>query len=267
MEQNICRFIPFHKDSLSVHTINFVYETKTQSYKKLSSESVYKMYYVCSGKGYIHTPGKITPLSEGDLFFTFPSYSFSIESVENFTYMYISFVGLRGNMIMESLNINNGNFIFHDSEEVYDFWKKGILISSGMTDLISESVLLYTFSFLGDRIIKKDNKKQSHSVDLIKKYIDEHFTDTDFSLENISRELSYNKKYISHVFKKHFGTGITEYVNTVRIQNACTMIEQGFTSVCDIADRSGYSDSQYFSKMFKTKMGFTPTEYIKERQK
>lgn len=267
MEQNICHFIPFHKNIHSIHTINFVLETKPQQYERLKSESVYKMYYVCGGKGLIHTLGKITPLSQGDLFFTFPADSFAIESIENFTYMYISFVGLRGNMIMESLNINSNHFLFHQADEVQDFWKKGILASSKVMELISESVLLYTFSFLGNRLLHDHNKaKQHHSVELIKKYIDDHFTEHNFSLSNMSRELSYNKKYVSYIFKKHIGASIIEYLNTIRIQNACTMIEQGFTSVNDIADRCGYSDAQYFSKIFKAKMGIAPTQYIKKTQ-
>lgn len=267
MEQNICHFIPFHKDTHSIHTIHFVFETKPQPYDRLKSESVYKMYYVCSGQGYIHTPGKITPLAQGDIFFTFPAASFAIESKENFTYMYISFVGLRGNMIMESLHINSNNFLFHQADEVQNFWEKGILADSKMTELISESVLLYTFSFLGNRLLSdNDRPKQQHSVDLIKKYLDDHFTDHDLSLEHMSRELSYNKKYISHVFKKHLGIGVIEYLHTVRIQNACTMIEQGFTSVTDIADRCGFADAQYFSKIFKTKMGVLPTQHIKNLQ-
>ena len=42
---------------------------------KKHAESVYKMYYICSGKGLIHSLGKTTPLSQGDLFFTFPANS------------------------------------------------------------------------------------------------------------------------------------------------------------------------------------------------
>ena len=267
MESVICHFIPFHKDTLSIHTINFVYETNPQIYERLKSESVYKMYYVCGGQGCIYTPGRITPLSAGDVFFTFPASPFALESKEDFTYMYISFVGLRANMIMERLNISGHNFIFHDADEVHAFWKKGIKTNPQVMDLISESVLLYTFSFLGDRILEKNNRsKQNHNVQLIKKYIDDHFTDHNFSLQSISNELSYNKKYTSFVFKKHFGLGIVEYLNTIRIQNACTMIEQGFTSVNDIADRCGYSDPQYFSKIFKSKMDLTPSQYIKAIQ-
>ena len=93
--------------------------------------------------------------------------------------------------------------------------------------------------------------------------MDDHFSDSGFSLDAISRELSYNKKYISTLFKKHIGIGITEYVNTVRIQNACTMIEQGFISVGDIAEKCGFADVHYFSKIFKAKMGMVPSQYIK----
>ena len=115
MQENICRFIPFHKDLHSIHTVNFVLETTVKTDTRLKSESVYKVYYVCSGNGIIHTPGKKTSLTKGDIFFTFPAYQFAIESKENFSYMYISFVGLRTNMIFENLKISNTNFIFHDA--------------------------------------------------------------------------------------------------------------------------------------------------------
>ena len=267
MEQNICHFIPFQKDVQAIHTINFVLETKPQQYNRLKIESVYKMYFVRSGQGYLHTEGKITPLQKGDIFFTFPASSFAIESVENFSYMYISFVGLRGNMIFENLNISSSNFIFHNADEVYDVWQKGLLANVNIIDLMSESVLLYTFSYLGNRLLhSKKEVKQYHSFDLIKKYVDEHFSEHHFSLEDICEDLSYNKKYISSLFKKHMGTGIINYLNTIRIQNACTMMEQGFTSIIDIADRCGYSDSQYFSKVFKSKMGITPTQHIDNLQ-
>ena len=267
MEQNICHFVPFHKDIHSIHTINFVLETMPQQYERLKLESVYKMYYVCSGQGAIHTPGQTIPLTQGDIFFTFPAFPFAIESKQDFAYMYISFVGLRGNMILESLAISNTNFVFHNAEEVSDFWEKGLAIDPKVIDLMSESVLLYTFSFLGNKLLTENNKPhQYHGVNLIKKYIDDHFTEHNFSLDTMSRELSYNKKYVSYIFKKQFGIGIIDYLNTIRIQNACTMIEQGFTSINDIADRCGYSDAQYFSKIFKAKMGAAPTQHIKQTQ-
>lgn len=264
MDNNICRFVPLQNNDNSIHTINFVLETEKQIYNKLKSDSVYKMYYVRSGCGLVHTCGKSVGVEKGNVFFTFPGHPFAIESVRNFSYMYISYVGLRANEIMEKLKITSQNFIFHNADDVQPFWEKGISMDGNVVDLISEAVLLYTFSFLGNNFEFGENKLKKRGVDFIKKYIDDHFTECDFSLENISQALSYNKKYISHTFKARFGIGIIEYLNTIRIQNACTMIEQGFTSVSDISEKCGYSDSRYFSKVFKQKIGITPTEYIKK---
>ena len=170
-------------------------------------------------------------------------------------------------MILENLKISNANFIFHNLDEVSDFWKKGLSASPNVIDLMSESVLLYTFSILGNKLLTQNsNPAQSNSVDRIKNYIDEHFSEQNFSLEKMGKELSYNKKYISSLFKKSMGIGIIDYLNTIRIQNACTMMDQGFVSVSDIAYRCGYSCSQYFSKKFKAQMGITPTEYIEKLQ-
>ena len=97
---------------------------------------------------------------------------------------------------------------------------------------------------------------------IIKKYIDDNFTSCDLSLNCISKELLYNPKYISGLFKKKMNIGLVEYINTIRIQYACTLISQGFTSVKELAVLSGYKDALYFSKVFKKKMGVSPKQYI-----
>ncbi len=264
MYKNICHFIPYHKDYHSIHTINFVLETKPQQFSSLMSQSVYKIHYVSGGTGNLHLTGRIIPLSQGDIFFTFPDTAFCIESTENFSYMYISFLGSRSNMIMEKLGITKHDFFFSDCEEVYEFWKNGLDINTELSDLMAESVLLYTFSFLGKRLLPSGDKNESkENLSLIiKKYIDDNFSKPKLSLELLSNELSYSPKYISAVFKKTFNIGIIEYLNTVRIQNACTLMRHGFTSVYDISIQCGYTDSQYFSKVFKQKMGLSPKGYI-----
>ena len=265
MESNICHFVPYHKDYHSLHTICFVLETKPQLYRELHAEAVCKMYCVSSGRGVLHMAGRTDSVREGDIFFTFPSVPFCIESLENFTYMYVSFTGTRGNMLLDQLKINKMTCIFHDCQEVVGFWKESLAYPSELSGLISESVLLYSFSFLGKRCYSDDHAvKKNQTVDTIKKYIDDHFTDVDFSIEQISIALGYNKKYISSVFKKAMKIGIVEYVNAVRIQFACKMLEQGFTSIHDVAIQCGYQDAQYFSKVFKKQMSMSPEGYKKQ---
>ena len=262
-EKNVCKFVPFYNDYNSIHTINFVFETEKQDYKMLKIESVYKVHYVYSGKGKIHTEGAVHELTEGDVFFTFPATPFCIESCDDFSYMYISYLGSRGNMILDRLNIDTKNYIFHNCSKIFSFWKEGLETKESMTDLISESILLYTFSFIGEKNISNDRVSlQNNTFLLIKKYVDDNLSDPSLSLKKISNEINYNQKYISTVFKKHFKLGFSEYLNTIRIQYSCKMIQQGYKSIYDISRLCGYSDQHYFSKVFKKKMGVSPKMYI-----
>ncbi len=263
-EQNVCRFIPREINDHSIHTVHFVLETKEQIYTGLRLKALYTVYFVTRGQGRLHTKGEVRPVSAGDVFFSFPAEPYAIESVSDFQYMYISFLGARGNRIMEKLGVSPKTLYFPDCGELSTIWEQGIRCPSELSDIASEAVLLHTFAHLGARLSQFSNTEGGGGdlVSLIQKYVDEHFSDSEFSLERLGSELKYNKKYLSTVFKRHVGVGIVEYLHTVRIQHACTMLRQGFTSVSDVAMRCGYPDAQYFSKVFKRRMTISPREYI-----
>jgi len=265
--KNVCRFIPTHKDYGSIQIINFILETQPQSPDIIHTHSTYKMHYVTEGEGCLYTTGKSYPLSKGDVFFVFPGTPYRIESKNNFKYIYISFIGLRANVIMDKLKITSTNCVFYNFKALHDMWIDAVTISHDVLELRSESILLYTFSAISTRVMEASSSdKPSTSASLIKKYIDEHLSDPELSLQKISSELSYNPKYISMIFKEKFKIGVSEYIQTSRIQNACTLMEQGFTSVKDIAFLCGYIDQLYFSKVFKRKLGISPKKYIGELQ-
>jgi len=267
MVENICHYIPYRKDYNTLQTVHFVLETQIINMEKFKSESLFKMYCVKQGKGLLHTSGRVYSLKTGDIFFTFPARDFRIEGEADFAYMYISFLGVRANNLLNKLKIDSKNCVFAGSPELLELWKNGIKAGSDTMGTVSEGVLLYTFGILGARFEEKQGHKEKgeQSFNIIKKYVDDNFSDEDFSLEKTAKVLSYNPKYISQLFKKKMSVGINEYLNTVRVQSACTMIEQGTTSVSDIAMRCGFRDAQYFSKVFKSKTGMSPTEYMKNK--
>lgn len=263
-EQNVCRFVPREINDHSIHTVHFVLETKEQIYTGLRLKSLYTMYFVLQGTGKLHTRGDVLSLREGDVFFSFPAEPFAIESVSDFRYMYISFLGARGNRIMDKLKISSQNPKIEGCGELATVWTQGLRTPAELSDIASEAVLLHTFAYLGGRLsgFASHDEGRTDLISLIQKYVDEHFSDPDFSLELLGSDLKYNKKYLSTVFKRHVGVGIVEYLHTVRIQHACTMLRQGFTSVSDVSLRCGYPDSQYFSKVFKRRMNMSPREYM-----
>ena len=263
-EQNVCRFVPREINDHSIHTVHFVLETKEQVYTGLRLKSLYTVYLVLRGIGKLHTRGEVLTLKQGDVFFSFPAEPFAIESVSDFQYMYISFLGARGNRIMDKLGISAKAPLYPDCGELTPIWTQGLRSPSELSDIASEAVLLHTFAYLGCLLpeFSSGGEGRIDLISMIQKYVDEHFSDPDFSLERLGSDLKYNKKYLSTVFKRHVGVGIVEYLHTVRIQHACTMLKQGFSSVSDVALRCGYPDAQYFSKVFKRRMTISPREYM-----
>lgn len=264
MNDSICKFIPQAKDNYSIHTTNFILERKQFAFTSLKSDPTYKMYYVTGGCGTLHNTGKKTHLSTGDIFFTFPGIPYAIESNDNFEYMYITFFGIRANMIMEKLKISPSQSHFSDCNEISEYWQRGISSHTQMLDLSAEGTLLLSLAYIGNKfhMHSATNKSATGIAQLTKKYIDDNFTKGSLVVAAIGKELSYSPKYISTAFKKCYKTGISDYINMLRIQHATTLISQGFTAIGDIALQCGFNDPQYFSKVFKKRLGISPGQYI-----
>lgn len=269
MDNNICRFISKSSTEADLHPVNFVLETKIFPFNGLVTLSLYRMVLVKRGIGTLQIPGNSFPLREGDIFFLSPSLPYYIDSDGGFEYMYISYLGAKATMIMDKLGVNSQNIIFHGFRDLIPLWEKALAAQNTATlGIRTEGLLLYSFSVLGENLMKfENNGKTADAASLIKKYIDDHYCDSELTLEKISRELSYNKKYLSSVFKKAFKVNLSSYLNTIRVQHALTFMEQNFTSIKDISYLCGFRDQLYFAKVFKSKIGMTPKEYITQLKK
>jgi len=87
--------------------------------------------------------------------------------------------------------------------------------------------------------------------------------DSEFNVSTVLNFSGYSKDYIRTVFKKRTGKTPTEFLTSVRIDNACHLIElyKNSLSLSEIAERSGFLDYSYFSKLFKRHVGETPIKY------
>lgn len=98
-------------------------------------------------------------------------------------------------------------------------------------------------------------------IKYIEKYIYEHY-DENISLTQLCDELGYSVSYISKRFKSLTGRSFSDYLKRTRIQFACSIIMKNpAMSVEDIALGVGYSDTKYFTELFKKYMGKTPAVF------
>ncbi len=262
---NWCRFIQTERNFGDINVLHFVRETNTQIFNKWTTLSYYRLYFVISGTGRLHTQSGEYELNAGDIFSCAPALPYTLENLQDFECLYIGYMGTRANAILDKLNVYGKNCVFQGFSELDSLWKNAIAYPSEVLDLTAEGVLLYTFATIGARSLPKNNaKKEQNVLATIKKYVDDHFTDPELSLRKVGGELSYNANYVSAVFKNGVGISFKEYLNTLRIQNACALMEKGITGVKDVAFLCGFNDPLYFSKVFKARMGVNPSEHAQE---
>ena len=81
------------------------------------------------------------------------------------------------------------------------------------------------------------------------------------SSADIERELTYNFDYLNQLFAKHLHVSIFKLLENIRMEAAKHILETSALSVKELAGEVGYSDEAYFSKVFKKRIGCTPTVY------
>ena len=268
-EQNICRFMPAKPAPDVLQAINYVYETTDVHNDRPALCATYRMHFAASGTAQLHCGGQTTQLRAGDLFFVFPGTPYLLKPEADFAYYYISYIGLRANMLMERFGINSKNAVLPGFAELAPAWREGLNAAQEVLDLAGESVLLHTFTRVGSRLALHNAQEKAtdaaNRMLLVKKYVDDHFSEAGLSMEQISAAFSYHKKYLSAASKKQFKVGVWEYLNIVRLNHAFALMENGHTSVQTIASLCGFNDALYFSKVFKQRMGVSPREYMRER--
>jgi two-component system response regulator YesN len=102
-------------------------------------------------------------------------------------------------------------------------------------------------------------------INRAKSYIDKNYCEA-ITVDSMAKELFISPSYFLHLFSEKTGTTFTEYLAEVRIRNAKEMLLKSTDPVTGIAYRTGFNDSNYFSTVFKNRVGCTPSEYRKRNK-
>ncbi|UUX35140.1 response regulator [Fundicoccus culcitae] len=97
-------------------------------------------------------------------------------------------------------------------------------------------------------------------VNETKKYILNHYNQN-FSLEDISDYIGLSPKYISDIFSRNEGVGISKFTNKIRIDKATELLQNTNHNIGQIGLLVGYSNDAYFIRKFKEIIGMTPNAY------
>jgi two-component system response regulator YesN len=106
----------------------------------------------------------------------------------------------------------------------------------------------------------KENKFY-RKVEEIMHYIQEHYWDSNLSVEVLAEVAGYTPNYFSKIFKEMTGSNSGEYIRRVRIDNAKDLLKSDVYKVSEVAEMCGYPNSSHFYSAFKKDVGLTPSAY------
>ena len=110
----------------------------------------------------------------------------------------------------------------------------------------------------------KKNRSVLNKVHFSIQYINEHFSD-DISLTFLAQKAGISEQYYCRIFKTLTETNPTNYINSLRISQACELFTlESERKIENIAVECGFHNISYFNKIFKQRTGMTPSAYKKK---
>jgi AraC-like DNA-binding protein len=112
---------------------------------------------------------------------------------------------------------------------------------------------LYSF---GDSSEKMDIINIAKSVS----YIESHYTE-DISIDELAEISHYSPRHFTRIFNETYHTTPLNYILSLRISRTCSLLKESQLPISDIALQCGFSDNNYFSRIFKKRTGLTPKQF------
>ena len=107
------------------------------------------------------------------------------------------------------------------------------------------------------------SSKFSDVVSKAIEYISDNYT-KDIKVSELASYLYMSEVHLRRVFDRYMSIGVLEYINLVRISEACKMLKNSTKTINDIANSCGFNDISTFNRNFKRFVGYSPNTWRKD---
>ena len=168
-----------------------------------------------------------------------------------------------------SFAANRVLFLLGSLAKKYDIETKDIQKSiwncqQSIWELNSQSKVFESLLQLAQLIIEKVRLARFSNgkliVDSVRNYLDQHYA-SEISLTLLSELFHINSAHLSETFKNYVGQNFSDYLVNLRMDKAQQFLRDKQLKIIDVANLVGFSNSGYFSTVFKKHVGQTPVEF------
>lgn len=252
---------------------NVIYENKSDPYTIQHSRGLstlqhlhkeIEIIYVTEGQCVAHADRFCVSMKTGDLFISFPNQIHYYENSEPGIYNVLIlspnlFFGVK-NLFKDFIPENNVLHIPAESEAL-EFLKKTYTPDGEYPDTkIAGYLNLLMCEILPRLSLKPRLQSNNSTLKSILGYCSAHYSE-DITLDNVSEELHLSKYYISRLLNSKINISFNDYINTLRINEACDLLFDTDKKIADISEDVGFGTIRSFNRAFQRIMKMTPIQY------
>jgi AraC-like DNA-binding protein len=141
----------------------------------------------------------------------------------------------------------------------------GRLQDSANMDELRENLRLY-IEYIGTEIFSFRGLRHACALRKAERFIWGNYT-RKISLGEIAAASGLSAPYFSSIFKEERGINLSSYLNQLRVEKAAGLLEETGFSLAQIAEACGFEDQNWFSKIFKSRMGLSPGKFREQGNK
>lgn len=104
-------------------------------------------------------------------------------------------------------------------------------------------------------------RKYTAAIGQAQQYIQENYQQATISLPSIAQHVNMSSAYFSSLFRQETGQTLVEYITIIRIENAKRLLAGSSKRTTEISFDVGFTDPNYFSKIFRKAVGMSPREF------
>lgn len=236
--------------------------------------SSFLIHFVASGSGVFSNEHDTYHLHAGQLFLIYPgeTTTYRASMTDPWTYYWVGFSGYQAELILSEMGFTHENPVvtLKKPEKAVACFEKIIRCSDNSlkNELRRTSELLKFFSQSIDTGAKREKvtpKRGTEYAEAAMRYISTNYSQN-IQIGELADKIGVVRSYLTKSFTMRYDMSPQEYLIRIRLEHASNYLLNTNMVIADIIERCGFSDVSSFCKLFKKRIGCTPTEYRSQYQ-
>jgi len=219
---------------------------------------LWEVVYYSSGQGSVQIGDEIESFNVGDVFIIPPQFIHSDWSKEGFQTIFFTF---------KHCTLSSKNFYrFSDNKnqavlqilcQMYETFVSKNFNRENIINLYFDLFFQYMYSL-------SNVSAENYYVEYMRNVIINEMSNPYFSMDSIIKEIHLNPNYARDLFSKNVGCTPLQFLMDKRLDYAKQLIASRYLShysIREISYMCGFSDPYYFSRVFRKKVGVSPSEW------